>query len=80
MLARILCRIAGMFWSASSHTTRRREAANIEFSAIILSHVIDDLTYAENGVVFPRNEDKSLENYSAIRFMQTLFVKELMII
>ena len=52
----------------------------IEFSAIILSHVIDDLTYAENGVVFPRNEDKSLENYSAIRFMQTLFVKELMII
>ena len=33
----------------------------IEFSAIILSHVIDDLAHAENGVVFPRNEDKSLE-------------------
>ncbi len=39
----------------------RTDVGAIEFSAIIMNHVINDLANATNGVVYPQNPDKELE-------------------
>ena len=39
----------------------RTNQGAIEFSALIMSHVIDDLGKASNGVVYPQNSDQQLK-------------------